>query len=453
MNILLIQPPRKQFLGGGIDYWEPLSLETAVSELPDHHNIVLFCPGILPNIPIEDLLSKSQFDIAAITGFGGDEAQIYEICRKIRKNSPETNIVVGGWWATIYPHAFFNPMIDFIVYGEGELTFRDLVQYLEKNKSLSEIDSVKGLYYQADNGFFHFTGKRPSPDLATLNPPRRDLFEPFRIKITAAIREKNPNFRSFYLIQTTRGCNHRCDFCSVWSLFEGKVRRKTRDQLERELNFIPNDAFIDFADDNFLMSGDWVRDIAGLLKGKNFCGNLACFARVDDIARNPKLIEALAEVGLKSVFVGFETFEDGDQVFSKNIPFNQHQEVVNILHQNGVMVIGSFIVDPGWDKEDFKRFANYLLTTKIDEISLQVLIPLPGTRLYEKTKRTIVGTRNAELGHIQSILPTRLDPKEFVKKVHVLLELCAGIEMNKKVFMGSEDSLKTLGERCLKSLE
>lgn len=422
MNILLIQPPRKPQASS--DFWEPLCLETIVSELHDH-DISLYYANFLPNAPVEDLLSQSKFDIAAITGFGVDELQIHDVCRRIRKSSPDTKVVIGGWWASTSPHAFFNPLTDFVVCGEGELTFQELVQYLDKNQSLSEIDEVKGLYYQADDGYFHFTGKRPLVDLTALKPPRRELFEPFREKITSLVRDEFPGFRSPYLIQTARGCNHRCDFCSVWPFFNGKVRRKSPEQLEIELGHIPNDALLYFVDDNFLMSGHWVLSIVDLLKKKNFHGHFGCFARADDIAENPKLIEALSGVGLKSVFVGFETFEGGgERPYSKKMPPGQHEDAINLLHQNGVLVIGSFIIDPMWGKEDFQRFADYLLKSKIDHKHLNILTPLPGTRLYERVRRSIITSETIEFGRVKSILPTKLSLEAFIKEVELLQYIC-----------------------------
>ncbi len=397
-------------------------MESIVSELHGH-DITLYCSNFLKDIQITELLSKVRFDVAAITGMPGDAPAIRDLCKGIRVTSPATAVVIGGWLASTYPHSLFNPLVDFVVIGEGEETFPELIQHLEKNRPNLEIHSVKGLYYQADDGFFHFTGKRPLVDLSKLGPPRRELFELYRKKITDDVRAMDvngcENFKSPYLVQTSRGCNHRCDFCSVWPSFEGKVRRKSINQLEREFSLIANDAFVNFVDDNFLMSGDAVLGIVRLLKEKNFNGEFVCFARADDIAGNPKFIEALAGVGLKSVLIGFETFRNRDnESYSKGIQLGQREAAINVLHQNGVSVRGSFIIDPAWGREDFQEFADFMLASEIDSVTFSVLTPTPGTELYKKTRRLIVSCDD-----YHGILPTKLSVEGFVAEVKFLEHL------------------------------
>lgn len=423
MKILLVTPPRISFDYGFYDFWEPLGLLTIVSELSDLH-IFLYYSNLVEHISVDMFISSWKPDIVAISGFSIDEPQVLDICGKIRKVSFDTHIVIGGWYATVFPHAFFVPAVDFIVVGEGEETFTELVRHLEKKHSLSEISKIKGLYFQSDNGFFHFTGKRPFVDLNSFSPPRRDLYEPYRKEITSRVRNLGwkgfKDYEAPYLVQISRGCPHRCEFCAVWPFFEGKVRRKSLETLEREFESIPDTAYIKFVDDDFLSSPDSVQNIINLLKSKNYKGEFSIFARIDDIVKYPQLIEELVKVGLRNTLVGFEIFREKDQnkPYAKGIPFKYHQEAINILRQNGVAIQGSFIIDPDWDKKDFREFRDYLNKINLDFINFSPLTPFPGTILYRKLKKKII--INQRVDGFYPIVRTKLSQSDFMMELSIL---------------------------------
>jgi radical SAM superfamily enzyme YgiQ (UPF0313 family) len=105
---------------------------------------------------------------------------------------------------------------------------------------------------------------------------------------------------------------------------------------------------------------------------------------VDSILRG-NLIEKAAEAGLRSLFVGFETFSDANlkQSNKKQNLKKDYTNAVNRLHSLGIMINGSFVF--GLDEDDrdvFKRTVEWGVEHAITTSTYHILTPYPGTALY-----------------------------------------------------------------------
>jgi hypothetical protein len=116
---------------------------------------------------------------------------------------------------------------------------------------------------------------------------------------------------------------------------------------------------VTFQDDNFLLNAGRENEIADLVKaeGIHLCFGMEC--RTDSIARHPQIIEKWACIGLENVLLGLEGISDDILV-----SVNEHNtawannEAIRILHDNGVMIWGAFIVDPDWTIDQFNAHRN-----------------------------------------------------------------------------------------------
>lgn len=130
------------------------------------------------------------------------------------------------------------------------------------------------------------------------------------------------------------------------------------------------------------------------------------------------MIPRLKEAGVTQVFIGFEKIEDQDlSGVNKQNSTENNEKALDILRNYGIGVVASFIIDPHFTRQDFKRMASYIKKANIQFPTFSVLTPLPGTELYEKYKEKII-TRNWELFDLMhSVLPTRLPRKEFYREL------------------------------------
>jgi radical SAM superfamily enzyme YgiQ (UPF0313 family) len=197
--------------------------------------------------------------------------------------------------------------------------------------------------------------------------------------------------RHLYLVPNsivvTRGCPHHCNFCYKDAFFEGGKSFYTQqvDDALSEIERLPG-RHLYFLDDHLLGNTKFAESLFTGMKGMNRVFQSA--ATVDSILRG-NLIEKAAEAGLRSLFVGFETFSP-QNLKQSNKKQNLHKDYINAvnrLHSLGIMINGSFVFGLDDDDNDvFKRTVEWGVENAITTSTYHVLTPYPGTQLYNTMK-------------------------------------------------------------------
>ncbi len=200
-------------------------------------------------------------------------------------------------------------------------------------------------------------------------------------------------------IVVTRGCPHHCDFCYKDAFFEGGKSFYTQlvDEALSEIDRLPG-RHLYFLDDHLLGNPRFASELFEGMRGMN-----RVFQGAATIASilNGDLIEKAAEAGLRSVFVGFETFspENLKQSNKKQNLSRDYSEAVKRLHSLGIMINGSFVFGLDHDDKDvFRRTVDWGVQNAITTSTYHILTPYPGTRLFsdmEKAGRIL--SRNWDL--------------------------------------------------------
>ena len=182
-----------------------------------------------------------------------------EISKFIKENS-RVPIVWGGAHPTLEPYSTIkNKYIDFVIEGEGEITFKELVNNLNKNQPLK---NVSGLWHKKRNSI----KKWPKRKLADLT---KSLNLPYNlINLNTYLREKNKEKR--FLLETSRGCPNNCIFCNSNFLNKGCWRAKKVDRVIEEIKYI-HDSFnsvriIELVDSNFFVDYTRAKEILKEIK-------------------------------------------------------------------------------------------------------------------------------------------------------------------------------------------
>lgn len=211
--------------------------------------------------------------------------------------------------------------------------------------------------------------------LEKIPPIRRDLIKRSRYLV--------PNS-----IVVTRGCPHHCNFCYKDAFFEGGKSFYTQvvDDALAEIERLPG-RHLYFLDDHLLGNAKFAAELFEGMKGMNRVFQGA--GTVDSILRG-NLIEKAAEAGLRSLFVGFETFSPANlrQSNKKQNLQRDYQEAVNRLHSLGIMINGSFVFGLDEDDKDvFKRTVEWGVENAITTSTYHVLTPYPGTALFKDMEK------------------------------------------------------------------
>lgn len=408
MKILLIQPGFGRGLGfQQVALVEPLGLETVAATLLASGRTVKIL-----DLRIEKKLEKwiRDFD-PALCGIGCsftiDVYQTLRIAQAVKRIKKNAFVIVGGHHASLSPNDLNHPAVDAVVIGEGEETARELAAALEEGRDLKE---VPGLALN-QNGVQQLTGIREQVnDLDDLPLPARHLLQKNAKRYFMGFQ------RPLVMMETGRGCPHRCEFCSVWRFFQGKCRTKSPERVVEEIATIQAE-FVIFVDDNFFLSVPRARQIAEILITKGIRRKITVQVRSDTIVAHPDLLTLWTKAGLWKVFIGLEKVGDDElSSLGKRNSVRNNEEAIKILQAHNIEICASFIVDPQYDHQDFARLKNYLRKWNLQFPSLTVLTPLPGTDLFQRLKAKLT-TQNLELFDCaHTVLPTRLSLPEFYRE-------------------------------------
>ncbi|TAM38527.1 hypothetical protein EPN54_04170, partial [bacterium] len=192
-------------------------------------------------------------DIAATSSVTADIYRRMHLLRVVKELSPSTITVMGGYHASMLPEDVLRVSedTDYVVIGEGELTFFELVKAIENKPNKEKIRTVKGLGYLEEGKFIH-TGRRPLiKDLSELPLPDYSLIPMDKYRVF----EFPGDPKESIAINFSRGCFHECVFCPQPPMWQNTIRsRKAGDMIEEiavlQKRYSKN-SFI-FSDNDFL---------------------------------------------------------------------------------------------------------------------------------------------------------------------------------------------------------
>jgi radical SAM superfamily enzyme YgiQ (UPF0313 family) len=302
------------------------------------------------------------------------------IAQLIRQESPGTLIVLGGYHATsMYRELAASPeaeSLDFIFRGEADHGFGELLDALEGRR---QMESVAGLSWKRD-GVFRHNPDRPLEDLSTIALPDRDrrLYEIFHYY-----------FHKADVMETSRGCLHRCNFCSMNQMYGPTFRRYSVDRVLEDVRDIykwrrtRRVGHILFADDNVTLDIPRFMDICDGIAALRLPVQFLIQASCAGIAKDPALPRKMADAGITMVFLGIENASELNlQQMKKGKIGGVTRIAVTRLADAGISVVGGLINGfPDDDVASIRRNYEYARDLGIGTVLDQLITPYPGTEM------------------------------------------------------------------------
>ena len=409
MRILWVQPDPEY--ATGLHRWnvlEPLGLEMIGAALKGRHHMALLDMRLARGGLAAALADERPHVVGISSTFTMGVRQTLDIAESVKAAAPQTFVIVGGHHPSLSPEDYAHPAVDAIVVGEGELTTQELVECLDAGDDPVQ---VPGLVVNRPEGQCATGSRSPVGDLDLLPLPDRSLTRLYRARYHQAM------VRPVASVETTRGCPYRCRFCAVWPFYQGQVRFKSPARVVEELAAVaePN---VFFTDDNFLVRADRAVEIAGLIRARDLRQNYYMQLRSDAIVRFPEIIGEWQEVGLRGVFIGFESpNQEGLERVNKHASVESNEQALDILRRHGIEPAASFIVDPSFGRDDFASLRDYVRRLKLKWPLFAVLTPLPGTALFEEMRERLTTSDYGLFDLVHAVLPTRLPLAEFYQEL------------------------------------
>ena len=293
-------------------------------------------------------------------------------------------VALGGLHVTSLPDEA-APHADAIFIGPGEQTFPQFLRDFRAKRPMPRYISSAGRSIEG------------------IPPIRRDLIKRDRYLV--------PNS-----IVVTRGCPQHCDFCYKDAFFAGGRSFYTQavDEALAEIDRLPG-RHLYFLDDHLLGNR---RFAEGLFEGMRGMGRLFQGAATVDSVLRGDLIERAAVAGLRSLFVGFETFspENLRATNKKQNLARDYEAVARRLSSLGIMINGSFVFGMDDDGPDvFDRTVDWAVRNGITTSTFHIQTPYPGTRLHQQmTAQGRITTGDWDKYDTRHVVyrPARLTPRQ-----------------------------------------
>lgn len=395
MRILLVKP-RSELRGvralESFIFLEPLELEIVAGAISAEDAVRILDLRLHkhPRRVFLEALQDFKPDLIGFTGFSIHVEAVRSLARLAGEHCPDAIVIVGGIHATMLPHDFITPDIDFIIRGEGSTAVYELLGRLKAGKPPEFLPAC--ISTKHPDSFAHADlPLTPHPPVAQIAEPRRDLVERKHYFFAWTAAKKGTRIPTLFpnvaSVRTSIGCSHRCSFCVSPALTGGKYITVPSEQVVDEIASVP-ETYIAFTDDEMFLDIQRARQIAELILIRGIKKHYYSWARSDTIIRHPDLFKLWKQAGLDTLFVGLESTDDLRlALYNKKNAIDNNKSAVRILHDLDINIHASFIVDPDFTEDDFDRMEKEIYSVSPAEISFTVLTPTPGSALWHQSDK------------------------------------------------------------------
>ncbi|MFW6146147.1 MAG: B12-binding domain-containing radical SAM protein [Planctomycetota bacterium] len=300
------------------------------------------------------------------------------LARAVKRLNGDLCVIVGGQQATFLSEELLaTGDIDAVVRGEGELTLSEIL-------ATGGFAGVAGVSWRDGDRIRHEADRPLIDDLDTVRQPARDLLPDRSRYRVGAYRVEG--------LETSRGCPHRCSFCSVRNFHRGRWRPKSVERVMAEIDDLleryPEEKVIYFADDSFATDMRRVEKLCRAIAERRSNAYFWCQARGDALLAHPEVVEWMGKARFAAVLMGIETPIPRLMAEArKGATIQQIMDAIDLLHAHDIGVWGTFVLGlPGETPAETATSAAFIPTAGADVVQITVATPIPGSELYERAK-------------------------------------------------------------------
>lgn len=292
-------------------------------------------------------------------------------------------VVFGGMHASLMPEECLLHG-DYVIRGDGA-SIGQLAGCLAHG-SHEDVRRVPNLVFKQDNAIIYNPVETGTINLAPDYSLVRDYDKPGIRRFT----------RVPLLVNASRGCPHKCTFCSIKAVYPDVKKKDPAVIIEDIKNQTAKGSFLSrflpriiwITDDNFFAEKKWAREvlkeIAKLKTGFKFVVQ----AR-PDIAWDDELLTLMQQADFGIVYMGIESLNPRSlDNLKKDTSIEDILQAIRKIKARGMEVHGLFVFgDDEFQKGDGRKVAQFVKEYDLSGVLIQPLTPYPGTDLFKQMKR------------------------------------------------------------------
>jgi radical SAM superfamily enzyme YgiQ (UPF0313 family) len=328
---------------------------------------------------IRSVIRDHKPAIVALSCFSYNRIACLSIARIAKIIDPSVKVILGGIHPTFLDEQMLlhYSFVDYIVRGEGEVTFHDLVQTLLQGK---DPEFVAGISFRRENGVVRTKPRIRAESL--------DSFPPVNFSTFTAQRRKKKfdnNSVNSFPVETSRGCPFSCSFCNTVGLWGRRVTSRSVDRVIEQIRLVPEQAgsTLLFHDMNFTLNKEYLEVLYAALRRQRINIPWYCVTRIDLV--DEQLLRMMKKAGCAGIFFGVESLS---RKILKSIDKKYTPELairnINLAANMGLYAQFGFIIGfPGETEETLQELVSNCkkLHSRIRG-TVSPLLLIPGSAIY-----------------------------------------------------------------------
>ncbi|MFI5347955.1 MAG: B12-binding domain-containing radical SAM protein [Elusimicrobiota bacterium] len=432
-DVLLLRPPVKEFLppprhsmggssrsypiglaylaaalrGNGIsaeilDAWARPSVEKAapprelgylrgLSDLRDCSGPAEFYHQGMPDADIRDFLASRRFSIVGISSmFSGYHLEALRWADEAKRLMPGATVVLGGAAATASAELTLDrPSVDYVVLGEGEVSFSRLARAV-LDSDVRAARSIPGVGFKVDGKARVRPREEFVPDLDALPEPAHDLIDKSFYRVAVG-----PRLVPYVGLFTSRGCPHRCDFCTIYISMGRRFRVHSPERVLAEIRRCHDRdgaRLFNIEDDNFAFEPERAKAILRSVI-REFGPRRLIFRNYNGMTalslRDRELVSLMSEAGFDHVMIALESDDPEVRRIMRKPGTVGHFSAAAAACEKAGIKVGAFTIIglPYSDVETDVGAQLFCLTQPMRQVDPVMYYPIPTTPQYDHCVR------------------------------------------------------------------
>ena len=364
---------------------------------------------------IRDRLNKFKPDVVATSAFTAAinvGLQLVELAKEI---NPQVITVVGNVHATYTYQDLLekhHSVLDYIVRGEGEETFPNLLNALNNDGNLRDVKGI-AYYEKEDTKYQGATLLRDGKVVVTESAP---FIEDLDALPTAwdlvewpIYKYRAKNDARLAIVSSSRGCVQSCSFCSQQLFWEKSWRARSPENFVEELEMLRDKFGVEvamLADETPTMNRKRWLKILDLMIERKVGVKLLMEIRVSDIIRDEDIMPKYREAGVEHIYVGVESGSQARlELFKKGTKVEQSRRAIEIINENDIVSETSFVMGlPDDTKESFAEVVELAKDYNPDMAFFLAIAPWPYADLYPELKEYVAVTDFGDYNLVKPVI-------------------------------------------------